>query len=104
MDVQNSFTEEGREEILSMKRDPQLYKKMARSVCPSVFGHDEVKRGVLLMLFGGVHKRREGYRCVATSMCVCWRPKHAKSQFLKYVCNFLPRTIYASGRRLVQQA
>ena len=26
------------------------------SVCPSVFGHLEVKRGILLMLFGGVHK------------------------------------------------
>ena len=34
---------------------------MADSICPSVFGHAEVKRGVLLMLFGGVHKKtKEG--------------------------------------------
>ena len=30
---------------------------MVESVCPSVFGHTDVKRGVLLMLFGGVHKK-----------------------------------------------
>ena len=35
--------------------------QMADSICPSVFGHSEVKRGVLLMLFGGVHKKtKEG--------------------------------------------
>eukprot|EP00936_MAST-01D_sp_MAST-1D-sp1_P002238 g2238.t1 len=100
VDVQNSFTEEEREEILSMKRDPQLYKKMARSVCPSVFGHDEVKRGVLLMLFGGVHKKtKEGISLRGDiNVCIVGDPSTAKSQFLKYVCNFLPRTIYASGK------
>jgi hypothetical protein len=31
---------------------------MAASVAPEVWGHMEVKRGTLLMLFGGVHKVR----------------------------------------------
>ena len=26
---------------------------------PNRYGHDEVKRGILLMLFGGVHKETE---------------------------------------------
>eukprot|EP00937_MAST-01D_sp_MAST-1D-sp2_P004520 g4520.t1 len=99
-DIASQFTEEEREEILSMKRDPQLYKKMAQSVCPSVFGHDEVKRGVLLMLFGGVHKKtREGISLRGDiNTCIVGDPSTAKSQFLKYVCDFLPRTIYASGK------
>jgi DNA replication licensing factor MCM6 len=39
-----------------MKEDRNLYTKLTQSVAPAVFGHDEVKRGVLLMLLGGVHK------------------------------------------------
>ncbi len=36
---------------------------MVRSLAPTVYGHDEVKRGVLLMLLGGVQKEtHEGIR------------------------------------------
>ena len=39
-----------------MKNTDNLYEKVVRSVAPSIYGHDEVKRGITLMLFGGVHK------------------------------------------------
>ena len=39
-----------------MQRDPQVYQRLTKSICPSVFGHDSIKQAVLLMLFGGVHK------------------------------------------------
>jgi len=29
---------------------------LTKSISPQVYGHDDVKRAVLLMLFGGVHK------------------------------------------------
>lgn len=54
--VLNEFTQEQRNKILSMRHDPELYRKLTDSITPTVFGHEEVKRGVLLMLFGGVHK------------------------------------------------
>ena len=47
------FTLEEREEIRQMKKQPNLYHKMARSIAPRIFGHDDIKRGILLMLFGG---------------------------------------------------
>jgi DNA replication licensing factor MCM6 len=74
---------------------------MARSICPSVFGHEEVKRGILLMLLGGVHKKtpKEGIKLRGDiNVCVVGDPSTAKSQFLKYVCKFLPRAIYTSGK------
>lgn len=40
-----------------MKADPQVYQKLTRSLCPSVYGHDSIKQAVLLMLMGGVHKK-----------------------------------------------
>lgn len=58
-DAQNpiTFTEADYQMIEQMYKTPQLYNQMAESICPTVFGHMEVKRGVLLMLLGGVHKK-----------------------------------------------
>ena len=86
--------------IVEMRRTPMLYSKMAESICPSVFGHNEVKRGVLLMLLGGVHKttRDGGSLRGDLNVCIVGDPSCAKSQFLKYVHGLLPRTVYTSGK------
>ena len=163
-----------------MRNSSNLYQNMVASICPSVFGHlevcrskeylklyresnyngitwyammSQVKRGILLMMLGGVHKvTPEGIslRCVRSShcsnvfmsredfvlsYCILWwlcptwsllsilylllfyrifalfingsgdlnvcivgDPSCAKSQFLKYVHSFLPRSVYTSGR------
>ena len=48
-------------------------------------GNDEVKRGVMLMLFGGVPKvTTEGTRLRGDiNVCIVGDPSTAKSQFLK---------------------
>lgn len=95
-----SFTKEEREQIKQMKNQPRLYNRMVASIAPNVYGHEEVKRGILLMLFGGVHKKtREGISLRGDiNVCVVGDPSTAKSQFLKYVVNFLPRAVYTSGK------
>ena len=42
--------------VEAMRRSGDLYTRLAHSIAPSVFGHPEIKRGILLMLFGGVTK------------------------------------------------
>lgn len=39
-----------------LARGPVLFDDLARSICPAVFGCDNVKKAILLMLMGGVHK------------------------------------------------
>lgn len=51
-----AMTEAERNEIVSIKRNPRLYDDLAKSLAPGVYGHEDVKRAVLLMLLGGVHK------------------------------------------------
>lgn len=48
-------------------------------------GNDEVKRGVLLMLFGGVPKKTTEKTSLRgdINVCVVGDPSTAKSQFLK---------------------
>jgi DNA replication licensing factor MCM6 len=94
------LTEAEMEIIIAMHRTPNLYHKMVDSVCPSIFGHSEVKRGILLMMLGGVHKRtKEGISLRGDiNVCIVGDPSVAKSQFLKYVHTFLPRCVYTSGK------
>uniref|UniRef100_M4BTQ7 DNA replication licensing factor MCM6 n=1 Tax=Hyaloperonospora arabidopsidis (strain Emoy2) TaxID=559515 RepID=M4BTQ7_HYAAE len=94
------FSDEELSTIRAMQQDPDRYLKMAKSICPSVYGHDEIRRGILLMLFGGVHKKTmEGIKLRGDiNICIVGDPSTAKSQFLKYIVGFLPRAIYASGK------
>lgn len=64
--VLRDYSEAERNKILAMRHDPDLYRKITESIAPTVYGHREVKSGVLLMLFGGVHKNTiEGIGSVA---------------------------------------
>lgn len=99
-EVLREFSDDELARVREMQQDPDRYDKMARTLCPSVYGHDEIRRGILLMLFGGVHKStEEGIKLRGDiNVCIVGDPSTAKSQFLKYVCGFLPRAIYASGK------
>lgn len=100
-EVAMEMSTEEREEIRKIKNTSNLYAKMIKSIAPTTFGHQEVKRGVLLQLLGGVHKTtKEGIRLRGDiNVCIVGDPSTAKSQFLKYVHTFLPgKSIYTSGK------
>lgn len=94
------FTQTELDEIEKIRSTPQLYNKMVNSIAPSIFGHQEIKAGILLMLFGGVHKTTpEGINLRGDiNVCIVGDPGTAKSQFLRYVIGFLPRSVYTSGK------
>ena len=100
-DVVMDMSRSEREQIRNMRNHPQLYDKMADSIAPTTFGHREIKKGLLLMLLGGVHKTT--YDRVKLrgdiNVCIVGDPSTAKSQFLKYIHNFVPnRCVYTSGK------
>ena len=99
-EVISQFTEEEIEDIRRMRQSPRFFARMVESVCPTVFGNTEIKTGVLLMLFGGVHKKATGGIKLRgdINVCIVGDPATAKSQFLKYVVSFLPRAVYTSGK------
>ena len=90
-----------RAELRAMRNSPRLYEQLVDSMVPNTFGHREVKKGILLMLLGGVHKTTaDGIKLRGDiNCCIVGDPSTAKSQFLKYVHSFLPnRTVYTSGK------
>ncbi|KAJ3510936.1 hypothetical protein NM208_g15481 [Fusarium decemcellulare] len=65
-----------------------------------VYGHEVVKKGLLLQLMSGVGKTTpEGMQLRGDiNICIVGDPSTSKSQFLKYVCSFAPRAVYTSGK------
>lgn len=88
------------EELKEMAQSPTLFQDLVNSIAPTVYGHEVIKKGILLQLMGGVHKTTvEGINLRGDiNVCIVGDPSTSKSQFLKYVCGFLPRAIYTSGK------
>jgi len=89
--IKNNVNSEGKKDC---------FETVARSVAPSVQGCEDVKKGILLMLIGGVKKQtEEGIRLRGDlNVCLLGDPATAKSAILKWVSSFLPRAVYTSGK------
>merc|ERR1719186_2171856 len=94
-DMKSKMTGEEGESVYKMSQDKNLYSNLITSLFPTIHGNDEVKRGIMLMLFGGVPKTSPRGDI---NVCVVGDPSTAKSQFLKMVSDFSPRAVYTSGK------
>ncbi|KAM3159859.1 DNA helicase [Lachancea thermotolerans] len=77
-----------------------VYEVLARSIAPSIFELDDIKKGILLQLFGGTNKTftKGGRYRGDINILLCGDPSTAKSQILQYVHKIAPRGVYASGK------
>merc|ERR1719230_1621950 len=73
---------------------------LARAIAPAVHGHNDIKKGVLLMLVGGLPKKTdEGIKLRGDiNVCILGDPATAKSSILKWTSTFLPRAVFTSGK------
>lgn len=95
-------TEEEEEKIKETARRGDVYELLSRSLAPSVYEMDDVKKGILLQLFGGTNKSFEKggspkYRG-DINILLCGDPSTSKSQILQYVHKIAPRGVYTSGK------
>ncbi|KAF8077758.1 MCM2/3/5 family-domain-containing protein [Lyophyllum atratum] len=86
--------------IGELKRDPALYNKLAQSIAPEIYGHEDVKKALLLLLVGGVTKvTGDGMKIRGDlNVCLMGDPGVAKSQLLKYISKIAPRGVYTTGK------
>ena len=45
------------EQIERLAEDGDIYNKLARSLAPEIFGHEDVKKALLLLLVGAPHRK-----------------------------------------------
>lgn len=90
------------QKIKETSQRPDVYELLARSLAPSIYEMDDMKKGILLQLFGGTNKtfQKGGnprYRG-DINILLCGDPSTAKSQILRYVHKIAPRGVYTSGK------
>ncbi|ORE02088.1 MCM-domain-containing protein [Rhizopus microsporus var. microsporus] len=94
------MTSEDIEKVEELKRDPNAYGRLARSIAPEIYGHDDVKKALLLLLVGGVDKTvGDGMKIRGDiNICLMGDPGVAKSQLLKFIAKVAPRGVYTTGK------
>jgi len=92
-------TEDLTEDELALIREENFYDKLAGSIAPEIFGHEDVKKALLLLLVGGVKQTPKGMKIRGTiNICLMGDPGVAKSQLLSYIDRLAPRSQYTTGR------
>ena len=95
-------TEEFHREVARLQRMAErddIYDLLRRSLAPSVFGMEDVKDGLLTMLFGGTTKQFRHSSCRGEiNILLCGDPGLGKSQLLTHVHHVSPRGVYVNGR------
>eukprot|EP01012_Entosiphon_sulcatum_P029201 TRINITY_DN3553_c0_g1_i1.p1 TRINITY_DN3553_c0_g1~~TRINITY_DN3553_c0_g1_i1.p1 ORF type:complete len:782 (+),score=139.80 TRINITY_DN3553_c0_g1_i1:118-2463(+) len=76
-----------------------LLDELAGGIAPAVFGLKEVKKAILLMLFGGEERQQEHTRIRGDiNILLVGEPGTAKSQLLRFVMNIAPLCLSTTGR------
>ncbi|XP_042241405.1 DNA helicase MCM8-like [Homarus americanus] len=85
--------------IQEIQAESNLFKLLVGSLCPAIYGHELVKAGLILCLFGGCSK--SGHNVVPIRgdphILVVGDPGLGKSQMLQACANVAPRGVYVCG-------
>jgi len=95
-----TITPDVAERIEALHEQPDTYGRLARSIAPQIYGHDDVKKALLLLLVGGTSRQLpDGMRIRGdVHICLMGDPGVAKSQLLKHICAVAPRGVYTTGK------
>lgn len=94
------ISEEEERQILELSQDPKIFDTLARSIAPSVWGHGEIKKSMVLQLFSGVQKfNSEGQKNRGDiHILLIGDPGVAKSVMLTFMAGISPKGRYVVGK------
>ena len=94
------INDEDERQILELSQDPKVFEKLTKSIIPSVWGYDEIKRCLILQLFGGVQKTlADGQRSRGDiHILLIGDPGVAKSATLGFMAKISPKGRYVVGK------
>ncbi|KDR14096.1 DNA replication licensing factor Mcm7 isoform X2 [Zootermopsis nevadensis] len=86
------------EEVQQLTHE-DFYSLLASSLAPEIYGHEDVKKALLLLLVGGVDRKPQGMKIRGNiNICLMGDPGVAKSQLLSYIDRLASRSQYTTGR------
>tara|TARA_Y100000310_G_C20704257_1_gene833398 strand:+ start:6 stop:1460 length:1455 start_codon:yes stop_codon:yes gene_type:complete len=94
------ISEEDERVIRELAADPNLMENIIRSIAPSIWGNEEVKKALALQLFSGVQKKRSDGTWMRGDIHILLvgDPGVAKSVLLSFISGVAPKGRYLSGK------
>lgn len=81
-----SFSPTEVDDLKKLVHSEYIYSRLVDSIAPMIYGHSQIKKGLLLQLIGGVSKTTEQENMQLRgdlNICIVGDPSTSKSQFLK---------------------
>lgn len=98
--AQATITDTDIREINKISKRKNVFELLSQSLAPSIYGHDHIKKAILLMLLGGMEKNLDNGTHLRgdINILMVGDPSTAKSQLLRFVLNTAPLAIATTGR------
>ncbi|RDK46396.1 MCM-domain-containing protein [Aspergillus phoenicis ATCC 13157] len=98
--AQATITDTDIRNINKVSKKKGVFELLSHSLAPSIYGHDYIKKAILLMLLGGMEKNLDNGTHLRgdINILMVGDPSTAKSQLLRFVLNTAPLAIATTGR------